>query len=189
MPPKKRTKEETESTDNTKKTKTSEASKDATAFNVHNVTVANAQGKDVSMSVYAGKVLLIVNVASKCGRTKAHYTQLAALDDKLKDKGLRIIGFPCNQFGRQEPGTAEGVVCFAKDNYNATFDIMGKVEVNGENASPLFVGLKETTKIKNIPWNFSKFLVSKTGRVLGAYDKDKPSSLEEPILKALSSKE
>lgn len=134
---------------------------------------------------YAGKVLLIVNVASKCGFT-SQYTGLEALYRKYKDRGFEILAFPCNQFGSQEPGDAAEIASFCSLTYDVTFPLFGKVEVNGSGADPLFDYLKSvqpgvlgTTRIK---WNFTKFLVDRSGKVVDRYaPTTKPSDLEKEI--------
>jgi len=125
-------------------------------------------GSEVSISDYRGKVLLIVNTASKCGFTP-QYEGLEALYRDLRDKGLIVLGFPCNQFGSQEPGDATEIASFCKLTYDVSFPMFAKVDVNGPEASPLFVWLKNEAPgflgSKNIKWNFTKFLVDKNGKV------------------------
>lgn len=130
--------------------------------------VQDGQGKHIGMDAFKGKTLLIVNVASYCGYTK-QYAPLEALYKKYKDQGLVILGFPCNQFGNQEPGTNEEIQSFCELNYGVTFPIMGKIEVNGDSAHPLYVYLKAVTGGKTIQWNFNKFLIDKTGTVVKRY--------------------
>lgn len=126
-------------------------------------------GKDVKLSDYKGKVILMVNVASRCGRTP-QYAPLQAMYEKHKDDGLVILGFPCNQFGKQEPGSAADIRSFCTDNYGVTFPMFAKIDVNGENAAPLykFLTSKETNPEYSgkIGWNFEKFLISKEGEVV-----------------------
>lgn len=137
------------------------------AESVYAFTANDIQGNPVSLEKYKGHVLLIVNVASKCGLTADNYKELAELDEKYREsKGLRILAFPCNQFSNQEPGTAEDIVCFAKKR-NANFDMFEKIEVNGENAHPLWKYLKYKQSGSfgdKIKWNFSKFIVDKNGQ-------------------------
>ncbi|KAK6617253.1 hypothetical protein RUM44_005584 [Polyplax serrata] len=139
------------------------------AQSVYDFTVTDATGHDVSLEKYRGHVLLIVNVASECGLTATNYRELVDLHNEYHDsKGLRILAFPCNQFGGQEPGTNEDVVCFAKSK-NAHFDFFSKINVNGENASPLWKYLKKQqggTLGDAIKWNFTKFIVDKNGKVV-----------------------
>lgn len=142
-------------------------------------------GNDLSLSEQKDKVTLIVNTASKCGFTP-QYKGLEALYQKYKDKGLAIIGFPCNQFGGQEPGSNEDISQFCEMNFGVTFPLSQKIDVNGDNAHPLFVYLKSekpgvlgSTRIK---WNFTKFLVNKEGQVIKRYSPTaKPQDLERDI--------
>ncbi|BES90132.1 glutathione peroxidase [Nesidiocoris tenuis] len=139
------------------------AEKDARS--VYEFTVKNATGEDVPLETYRGKVLLIVNIASLCGLTASNYKELVDIDQKYREAGLRILAFPCNQFGKQEPGTNEEVVCFARKN-NANFDIFGKIDVNGPDAHPLYKYLKNAQSGwfgNAIKWNFTKFIVNKEG--------------------------
>ncbi len=142
------------------------------AESVHDFTVKNIDGKDVKLSDYKGKVLLIVNVASKCGYTK-QYTGLEALYKKYKDKGLVILGFPCNQFGGQEPGSEAEIKEFCSLNYNVTFPMFAKIDVNGDDTHPLYNYLKDQAPgilgTKAIKWNFAKFLVGKDGKVVDRF--------------------
>jgi len=131
------------------------------------------KGKEVNLSKYQGKVLLIVNVASECGLTD-QYTQLQALHEKYSDKGLAVLGFPCNQFGAQEPGSAKEIESFCSKNYGVKFDMFAKVEVNGDSACELYQHMTaQETKPKGagkIGWNFEKFLIDRQGKVVGRYD-------------------
>ena len=145
-------------------------------------------GKPVDLSErYKGKVLLVVNVASRCGLTP-QYEDLQALHEKLKGQGLCVIGFPCNQFGGQEPGTAEQIREFCSDNYNVTFDLMEKIEVNGDGACDLY---KRLTKLDSKPagdgdisWNFEKFLIGRDGKVVARFSpRTKP--LSEDLVSAI----
>ena len=122
-------------------------------------------GEEISLSEFKGKVVLIVNTASNCGLTY-HYTGLEKLYQKYKDNGLVIIGFPCNQFGKQEPGTSEEIQEFCSINYNVTFPLSEKIEVNGSDVHPLYKYLKKELngKLNNsIKWNFTKFLIDRNG--------------------------
>lgn len=141
--------------------------------NISNQTVKAMDGSAVPMSKYQGKVVLIVNVASKCGLTP-QYTKLQEIYDKYKDKGLVVVGFPCNQFGGQEPGTNDEIQKFCSSKYNVTFDLLDKVDVNGDEASPLY---KQLTSLDVQPkgagkvrWNFEKFVVDRKGEVVGRFD-------------------
>ncbi|KAL5181909.1 putative phospholipid hydroperoxide glutathione peroxidase [Glycine soja] len=139
---------------------------------VHDFTVKDARGNNVNLADYKGKVLLIVNVASQCGLTNSNYTELNQLYEKYKGKGLEILAFPCNQFGAQEPGTNEEIVEFACTRFKAEFPIFDKVDVNGDNAAPLYKFLKSSKGGlfgDSIKWNFSKFLVDKDGNVVDRY--------------------
>lgn len=135
-------------------------------------TMQSLDGKEVNLSKYQGKVVLVVNVASECGLTP-QYEQLQALHEKYKDKGLAVVGIPCNQFGMQEPGTAEEIQKFCSTNYAVTFDMLGKVDVNGDKACDLYQHLKALpTKPKGpgeITWNFEKFLVGRNGEVVARF--------------------
>ena len=147
-------------------------------------------GKEVSMSSYEGKVVLIVNVASGCGFTP-QYEGLQKLYDEHKEKGLEILAFPCNQFGEQEKGDGEEIKNFCEKNYSITFPIFEKVEVNGNDAHPIFKFIKEQKKgfmgTESIKWNFSKFLLSKNGDVIKRYGSlDVPENLEEDIKQLLT---
>jgi glutathione peroxidase len=129
-------------------------------------------GKDVDLEEYRGKVVLIVNVASKCGLTP-QYEQLQALHEKYEDQGLAILAFPCNQFGQQEPGTPEEIRTFCRENYGVSFDMFSKIKVNGEDACDLYkylTSLDATPKGKGkISWNFEKFLIGRDGQVVARF--------------------
>ena len=180
---------------------------------IYDITVKDIDGSDVSLASYKGKVLLIVNVASKCGLTP-QYEGLEALYLKYKDQGLEILAFPCNQFLGQEPGTNEEIQSFCSLNYNVTFPLFDKVDVNGENESPLYTYLKEQAPFKGYPegtedfaamldeihqktgtgfdqgdairWNFGKFLVSKDGNTILRFEPMvSPTELEADIQRML----
>jgi len=129
-------------------------------------------GKKVDLNSYAGKVVLVVNVASECGLTP-QYEGLQAVYEKYKDKGLVVLGFPCNQFGSQEPGSAAEIKSFCSKNYGVTFDMFAKIDVNGDNAAPFFKHLTSLdTKPKGsgkVSWNFEKFLIGRDGAVIGRF--------------------
>ena len=128
-------------------------------------------GKKVDLAKYNGKVLLIVNVASACGATP-QYKPLEALHEKYNEKGLAVLGFPCNQFNKQEPGSDEEIADFCQKNYGVKFDMFSKVDVNGDKAAPLFKELtskEPVEKDRPVKWNFEKFLVSKRGEVVGRF--------------------
>ena len=137
------------------------------AESIHTIKLKNIDGKDVTMGDYKGKVLLIVNVASKCGFTK-QYTGLEAIYQKYKAKGFVVLGFPCNQFGGQEPGSNEEIKTFCSSKFNVTFPLFDKIEVNGDKRHPLYVALagEKSPFPGDIKWNFSKFLIGKDGTIL-----------------------
>ena len=143
----------------------------ASAGSIHSTAVKDIDGKPVSLDPYRGKVLLIVNVASRCGYTP-QYTQLQAVYEKYKDKGFVVLGFPCNQFGGQEPGTDEEIKQFCSSKYNVTFPLFDKIEVNGPNRHPLYTKLAGTDSPYpgDIKWNFSKFLISRDGKILKRFE-------------------
>src|SRR5205823_9527632 len=124
------------------------------AGSVHEIAVKDIDGKDTSLKAYKGKVLLVVNVASKCGLTP-QYKALEAIHEKYKDKGFTVLGFPCNQFGGQEPGTNEQIKQFCSENYNVTFPLFDKIDVNGPKRHPLYVALAgpESPFPGDIKWN------------------------------------
>ncbi|CAO2827232.1 probable phospholipid hydroperoxide glutathione peroxidase [Amaranthus tricolor] len=156
---------------------------------IHDFVVKDARGNDVDLSIYKGKVLLIVNVASQCGLTNSNYTEMAKLYEKYKDKGLEILAFPCNQFGNQEPGTNEEIMQFACTRFKAEYPIFDKVDVNGSNAAPIYKFLKAKKGGifgDGIKWNFTKFLVDQNGVVVDRYaPTTSPSSIEKDIKKLL----
>ncbi|PQO31335.1 glutathione peroxidase [Blastopirellula marina] len=128
--------------------------------------VKTLEGKKVDLSQYKGKVLLIVNVASKCGKTP-QYEPLQALYEQFGDQGFEVLGFPCNQFGKQEPGTASDIRQFCTDKYDVTFPLFEKIEVNGEETAPLYTKLKSfEADPGDVKWNFEKFLIGKNGEVI-----------------------
>jgi glutathione peroxidase len=155
----------------------------------YDFSVKTAAGKPLSLSSYKGKVTLIVNVASQCGFTP-QYKGLEELYQQFKDKDFSVIGFPCNQFGEQEPGSDAEVQSFCKINYGVSFPVMAKVEVNGDEADPLYAHLKKEIPgllgTEAIKWNFTKFLVGKNGEVLERFaPATKPEDLIEKIRKLL----
>lgn len=152
---------------------------------IYGFKAADLDGKEHSLAEFKGKALLIVNVASKCGFTP-QYTGLEALYRKHKDQGFAVLGFPCDQFGHQEPGDAEEIRNFCSLNYDVSFPMFAKIEVNGDNAHPLYRHLKKEAKgllgSEGIKWNFTKFLVDKHGKVVRRYaPTDKPESLEKDV--------
>ncbi|OAY73957.1 probable glutathione peroxidase 2 [Ananas comosus] len=156
---------------------------------IYDITVKDMNGNDVNLSTYSGKVLLIVNVASKCGLTHSNYKEMNVLYEKYKDKGFEILAFPCNQFAGQEPGSNEEIKEVACTMFKAEFPIFDKIEVNGKNAAPLYKFLK-TQKGgifgDGIKWNFTKFLVAKDGKVVERYaPTTSPLKIEKDIQKQL----
>jgi glutathione peroxidase len=156
---------------------------------IYDFTVKSIDGKDVHLSDYKGKVLLIVNVASKCGFTP-QYKGLEELYRKYQKDGLEILGFPCNQFAGQEPGSNEEIKNFCKTTYDVTFPMFDKIDVNGDNTAPLYKFLKEQApgilSTKDIKWNFTKFLVDKNGKVIERFaPATTPESIDEHIAKLL----
>ncbi|MET0179906.1 MAG: glutathione peroxidase [Novosphingobium sp.] len=146
-------------------------------------------GSQLDLRDKRGKVLLIVNTASKCGFTP-QYEGLEALWRKHRDEGFEVIAFPCNQFGAQEPGNAEEIAGFCSLNFGVSFPLMGKIEVNGKGADPLYEWLKSEAPgvmgSKAIKWNFTKFLVGRDGKVVRRYaPTDKPEDIEKDIVKLL----
>jgi len=141
------------------------------AGSIHGIALKDIDGKETSLKPYEGKVLLVVNVASHCGFTP-QYKALESLYEKYKDKGFVVLGFPCNQFGGQEPGTANEIKQFCSSKYNVTFPLFEKIEVNGPNRHPLYVSLagKESPFAGDIGWNFTKFLISRDGKILKRFD-------------------
>ncbi|MEE2731697.1 MAG: glutathione peroxidase [Pseudomonadota bacterium] len=157
---------------------------------VHEFTAVTMQGKQTPLSEYKGKVLLVVNTASKCGFTP-QFKGLEALYEKYKDKGFEILGFPCNQFGKQDPGSNEQISEFCELNYGVKFPMFQKVDVNGDGAHPLFKHLKEQAPgllgTQAIKWNFTKFLVDQNGRVVQRFaPKDTPEKIESEVSKLLA---
>ncbi|KAM7253903.1 hypothetical protein ACFE04_031585 [Oxalis oulophora] len=156
---------------------------------IHEFTVKDIRGNDVDLSVYKGKVLLVVNVASKCGFTDSNYTQMTELYSKYKDKGLEILAFPCNQFLKQEPASSEHVHEFACTRFQAEYPVFDKVRCNGQNAAPVYKFLKASKSGlfgSRIKWNFAKFLVDKEGHVIHRYSTTTfPLAIEGDIKKAL----
>ena len=156
---------------------------------IYDYKVKDIDGKEVAMSNYKDKVLIIVNVASTCGFTP-QYKGLQKLYDTFKDQGLVVLGFPCNQFGAQEQGGEAAIKDFCETNFSISFPMFAKIDVNGDNADPLFLFLQNAKKgfmeTEPIKWNFSKFVVDKEGNVVGRYGSlDDPSALEDDVKKLL----
>jgi glutathione peroxidase len=156
---------------------------------IYDFSAKTLQGKDVSLSEYRGHPMLIVNTASKCGFTP-QYEGLEALYKAHRDQGLVVLGFPCNQFGAQEPGSADEIGAFCQANYGVSFPMFAKIEVNGAGAHPLYDFLKSEKAgvlgTRNIKWNFTKFLVDRGGQVVGRFaPATKPKDIEQAIAKVL----
>ena len=152
-------------------------------------TVTTNRGSELDLSDKLGQVLLVVNTASKCGFTPQN-EGLEKLHETYKDRGFEVLGFPCNQFGAQEPGSAEEIAEFCKVNFGVTFPLMQKIDVNGDAASPLFDWLKTEAPgvlgSKSIKWNFTKFLIDRAGNVVRRYaPNDAPEKLAKDIEKLL----
>jgi glutathione peroxidase len=157
---------------------------------LYDIRVRSLDGREQPLSDYAGQVLLVVNVASRCGFTP-QYTGLEALYRKFRERGFAVLGFPCDQFGHQEPGDAAEIRQFCSLNYDVSFPLFEKTDVNGAGTHPLYQLLKPARPgllgTEAIKWNFTKFLVGRDGAVLQRYaPTDKPESLEEAVLAALA---
>ncbi|QGX41293.1 glutathione peroxidase [Permianibacter aggregans] len=157
---------------------------------VHDYSAQLINGQEQSLEAHKGKVLLIVNVASKCGYTP-QYEGLEALYRQYKDQGFEVLGFPCNQFLSQEPGDEQQIAQFCSTTYDVTFPMYRKIDVNGDNAHPLYRHLKSEAKgilgSEAIKWNFTKFLVGRDGKVIERYaTATKPEELKADIEKALA---
>jgi len=141
------------------------------AASVHEIAVKDIDGKEASLGAYKGKVLLVVNVASKCGLTP-QYKALEAVHQKYKEKGFSVLGFPCNQFNGQEPGTNEEIKQFCSTQFHVSFPLFDKINVNGPKRHPLYVALagKESPFPGDIKWNFGKFLIGRDGQILKRFE-------------------
>lgn len=160
------------------------------AESIHDLSYINNKGQEIALSQLKGKVVLIVNTASKCGYTP-QYKGLEALHQEYKDQGLEIIGFPCDQFGGQEPGDDTAIEQFCELNFGVSFTLSTKVEVNGANTHPIFTVLKKEAPgilgSKGIKWNFTKFLIGKDGEVIKRFGSaTKPESIKADIQGALN---
>lgn len=156
---------------------------------IYDVEVTTIEGKQIKLALYQGKVILIVNVASQCGFT-SQYDGLEELYRKYGDQGLVILGFPCNQFGAQEPGSEEEIMNFCRLNYGVTFPMFAKIDVNGPNVDPLYILLKKERPgflgSGTIKWNFTKFLVDRDGNIVERYSPStKPAEIEDKIISLL----
>ncbi|XP_021746311.1 probable phospholipid hydroperoxide glutathione peroxidase isoform X1 [Chenopodium quinoa] len=162
----------------------------ATEQTIHDFTVKDIDGNDVALSKFKGKVLLCVNVASKCGLTSSNYSELSHLYEKYKTQGFEILAFPCNQFGGQEPGSNPEIKNFACTRFKAEFPIFDKVDVNGPNTAPVYQFLKSSAGGffgDLVKWNFEKFLVDKNGKVVERYPPTtSPIQIEKDIQKLLA---
>jgi glutathione peroxidase len=157
--------------------------------NVYDFSAKTIDGDEQKLDAYRGKAMLVVNVASKCGFTP-QYTGLEALYEKLKDKGLVVLGFPCDQFGHQEPGDEAEIKNFCSLNYDVKFPLFAKIDVNGANTHPLYKYLKHEAKgllgSESIKWNFTKFLIDKNGKVIKRYaPTDTPAGIEKDVAAVL----
>jgi glutathione peroxidase len=152
----------------------------ASAESLYDISLRDIEGKETTLAAYRGKVLLIVNVASKCGFTK-QYAGLEKVYREYADDGLVVLAFPCNQFGGQEPGTNKEILAFCKETYDVTFPLFDKVEVNGAGRSPLYQALtgEESPFPGRIQWNFTKFVIGRDGTIAHRFgSKTKPDSPE-----------
>jgi glutathione peroxidase len=157
---------------------------------VYSFTANSLNGSPVDLAQYRGKVLLIVNTASKCGFTP-QYQGLEAVYQQFRDQGVEVLGFPCNQFGSQEPGDAAEIGAFCEKNYGVSFPLFAKIDVNGDNADPLYKYLKHAAPgllgSEGIKWNFTKFLIRKDGSVFKRYaPQTKPEELIDDIKRLLA---
>jgi glutathione peroxidase len=160
------------------------------AKTVYDFSCATTGGKKKSLTDYQGKVLLVVNTASKCGFTP-QFEGLEEMYEKHKDEGLEILGFPCNQFGKQDPGSNDEIVEFCQLNYGVSFPMFGKIEVNGGGTDPLFKHLKKEAPgalgTQRIKWNFTKFLIDTEGNVVKRYaPTDTPKAIAKDVKKLLA---
>ena len=158
-------------------------------MSLYDIDLTTIDGKPASMAKYKDRVLLVVNVASKCGYTP-QYAGLEALYRKYKRRGLTVLGFPCDQFGHQEPGDEDAIKAFCSLTYDVTFPMFAKIDVNGPGAHPLYRHLKAARKgllgTEAVKWNFTKFLVGRNGRVLRRYaPTDTPEAIESDLIPLL----
>jgi glutathione peroxidase len=152
---------------------------------IYSFSARSLSGEPISLGIYDGKVMLIVNTASECGFTP-QYAGLQKLHEQYGVRGLQVLGFPCNQFGKQEPGDAAQIGAFCEKNYGVTFQMFDKIEVNGADAHPLFKHLKDEAPgvlgLEAIKWNFTKFLIDRNGKVVKRYaPTTKPETIAEDI--------
>jgi glutathione peroxidase len=153
-------------------------------MSLHDANIAGLDGSPMDLSQFDGKVTLVVNVASKCGLTP-QYTGLEELHDKYKDRGFSVLGVPCNQFGGQEPGSADEIATFCSTTYGVTFPMTEKVDVNGDGRHPLYAELTATAdaagEAGDVQWNFEKFLVSPSGEIVGRFRPMVPPDADELV--------
>tara|TARA_A100001388_G_C28734824_1_gene483571 strand:+ start:341 stop:820 length:480 start_codon:yes stop_codon:yes gene_type:complete len=157
--------------------------------NIYDICVKDSRGGEVKMSEFKNKTLLIVNVASKCGLTP-QYVGLQKIFDEFKDRNFLVLGFPCNQFGGQEPGSNQEISEFCEINYSVTFPIFSKIKVNGPEAHPLFKLLKQDKpgifRTQSIKWNFTKFLINNSGKIIERFSpRVEPKYIREEIERVL----
>ncbi|PFH84425.1 glutathione peroxidase [Bacillus sp. AFS088145] len=158
-------------------------------MSIYDFEVKDSKGEDVSLSKYNDKVIIVVNTASACGYTP-QYKDLQALYEEYKEEGLVILGFPCNQFMNQEPGSNEEIQSFCELNFGVTFPVFGKIDVNGDKADPLFKYLSSEAPgimgLKSIKWNFTKFIIDKNGEVIERFaPQTNPQEMKSTIEKLL----
>ncbi|WP_410641886.1 glutathione peroxidase [Amycolatopsis sp. lyj-346] len=154
---------------------------------IHEIPLKTLDGRDSSLGEFAGKVLLVVNVASKCGLTP-QYSGLERLQERFGEQGFSVVGFPCNQFAGQEPGSAEEIQTFCSTTYGVTFPLFEKIDVNGEGRHPLYAELTETADAEgaagDVQWNFEKFLIGADGEVLARF-RPRTEPEDETVVKAV----
>ncbi|QKV75608.1 glutathione peroxidase [Amycolatopsis sp. Hca4] len=154
---------------------------------IHEIPLKTLDGRDSSLGEYAGKALLVVNVASKCGLTP-QYSGLERLQERFGGQGFSVVGFPCNQFAGQEPGSAEEIQTFCSTTYGVTFPLFEKIDVNGEDRHPLYAELTETADAEgtagDVQWNFEKFLIGADGEVLARF-RPRTEPEDETVVKAI----
>jgi glutathione peroxidase len=155
-------------------------------MSLHSISVRTIDGRDTTLAEFSGRALLIVNVASQCGLTP-QYSGLQSLHARLADRGFAVLGFPCNQFGAQEPGSEAEIQRFCDSRFQVTFPMFAKVEVNGAGAHPLFQWLKSQSGGADIGWNFAKFLVDRDGALVSRHaPTDTPESIAPAIERLLA---
>jgi glutathione peroxidase len=153
------------------------------AITINDITVVDAKGRERSMAEFAGDVLLVVNVASRCGYTP-QYDGLQRLQADYKDRGFRVLGFPCNDFGAQEPGTLDEIQQFCDVRFGVTFELFDKVHAKGDDKSPIYARLTQAEPAGDVAWNFEKFLIDRNGRVLQRF-KSRVEPLSREVVGAI----